>query len=288
MPYLRVAVNDRLSVWGALGRGSGSMTLREGDLASVETDIGLSMGALGARQELRSPAAGGLSLALRTDLLLVRTTSDETRGLPSLSTDVSRLRLMVEGARQRRLESGSVLTPSAELGLRYDNGDAEAGVGVEVGAGLRFENVARGLAAEVNLRSLLAHDAGSFSEWGVGGSLRFDPGQGQRGLSLGLRSSWGAGSSGVARLWEEAQSIEAPGSGVSAQSGLAEADLGYAVPVLGGRGRVTPIWAPGCRSVRVWRTLWVHGCESVSSSISRSKVPAWSAPACRSPIGGGR
>ncbi len=240
LPYLRVAVNDRLSVWGALGRGSGSMTLREGDLASVETDIGLSMGALGARQELRSPAAGGLSLALRTDLLLVRTTSDETRGLPSLSTDVSRLRLMVEGARQRRLESGSVLTPSAELGLRYDNGDAEAGVGVEVGAGLRFENVARGLAAEVNLRSLLAHDAGSFSEWGVGGSLRFDPGQGQRGLSLGLRSSWGAGSSGVARLWEEAQSIEAPGSGVSAQSGLAEADLGYAVPVLGGRGRVTP------------------------------------------------
>ena len=186
LPYLRVAVNDRLAVWGALGRGSGSMTLSEGDLArqnsrrsalragcrpegrrtqclprkplgSIEADIGMSLGAFGARQELRSSAAtDGFSLALRTDLLLVHTTSDETEALPALSTDVNRLRFMIEGARRFQFESGAVLTPKVELGLRYDDGDAETGGGLELGAGLRFENAARGLSAELTGRSLLA------------------------------------------------------------------------------------------------------------------------------------
>ena len=52
--------------------------------------------------------------------------SDETAALPALSTDVNRLRLMIEGARRWQFESGVVLTPKVELGLRYDDGDAEA------------------------------------------------------------------------------------------------------------------------------------------------------------------
>ncbi len=204
LPYLRVAVSDRLSVWGALGRGAGSMTLSEGDLGSIEADIGMSLGAFGARQELRSSAAtDGFSLALRTDLLLVHATSDETAALPALSTDVNRLRLMIEGARRWQFESGAVLTPTVELGLRYDDGDAEPGGGLELGAGLRVENAARGLSAELTGRSLLAHEASELSEWGVGGSVRFEPGGGDRGLSIGLRSTLGAASSGIIRLWEQ-------------------------------------------------------------------------------------
>ncbi len=219
LPYLRVAVNDRLSVWGALGRGSGSMTLGEGDPGSVETDIGMTLGAFGARQELRpSAATEGFRLALRTDLLLVHTTSDETEALPALSTDVNRLRLMIEGARRWQFDSGVVLTPTVELGLRYDDGDAETGGGLEVGAGLRLENAARGLSAELTGRSLLAHQASELSEWGVGGSLRFEPGGGDRGLSIGLRSTLGAASSGITRLWEQQNAAPsayrpAPGSG---------------------------------------------------------------------------
>ncbi len=245
LPYLRVAVSDRLSVWGALGSGAGSMTLNEGGLGSIETDIGMSLGAFGARQELRSSAATeGFSLALRTDLLLVHTTSDEVEALPALSADVNRLRLMVEGARRWQFESGAVLTPSVELGLRYDDGDAEKGSGLEMGAGLRLENAVRGLSAELTGRSLLAHEASELSEWGVGGSLRFAPGGADRGLSIGLRSTLGAASSGIVRLWE--QQTEAPaGYRATAPGSVTEAEIGYGLAVLGSRWSLTPYLGAG-------------------------------------------
>ena len=245
LPYLRVAVNDRLSVWGALGRGSGSMTLGEGDPGSVETDIGMTLGAFGARQELRpSAATEGFRLALRTDLLLVHTTSDETEALPALSTDVNRLRLMIEGARRWQFDSGVVLTPTVELGLRYDDGDAETGGGLEVGAGLRLENAARGLSAELTGRSLLAHQASELSEWGVGGSLRFEPGGGDRGLSIGLRSTLGAASSGITRLWEQ-QNAAPSAYRPAAPGSVTEAEVGYGLAVLGSRGSLTPYLGAG-------------------------------------------
>ena len=245
LPYLRVEVSDRLSVWGALGRGSGSMTLSEGDLGSIEADIGMSLGAFGARQELRSSTAtDGFSLALRTDLLLVHTTSDETAALPALSTDVNRLRLMVEGERRFQFESGAVLTPNVELGLRYDDGDAETGSGLEVGAGLRLENAARGLSAELTGRSLLAHEASELSEWGVGGSLRFEPGGADRGLSIGLRSTLGAASSGIISLWEQ-QTATPVASRATAPGSVTEAEIGYGLAVLGSRWSLTPYLGAG-------------------------------------------
>ena len=245
LPYLRVAVSDRLSVWGALGRGSGSMTLSEGDLGSVEADIGMSLGAFGARRELRSSAAtDGFSLALRTDLLLVHATSDETEALPALSTDVNRLRLMIEGARRLQFDSGVVLTPKVELGLRYDDGDAETGGGMELGAGLRLENAARGLSAELTGRSLLAHQASELSEWGVGGSLRFQPGGGDRGLSVGLRSTLGAASSGISRLWEQ-QNAAPAAYRAAAPGSVTEAEVGYGLAVPGSRWSLTPYLGAG-------------------------------------------
>ncbi len=245
LPYLRVAVSDRLSVWGALGRGAGSMTLSEGDLGSIEADIGMNLGAFGARRELRSSAAtNGFSLALRADLLLVHTTSDETEALPALWTDVNRLRLMIEGARRFQFDSGAVLIPKVELGLRYDDGDAETGSGLEVGAGFRFENGARGLSAELTGRSLLAHEASELSEWGVGGSLRFEPGGADRGLSIGLRSTLGAASSGIIRLWEQ-QNAAPAGYRATAPGSVTEAEVGYGFAVLGTRGSLTPYLGAG-------------------------------------------
>ena len=245
LPYLRVAVSDRLSVWGALGHGSGSMALSEGDLGSVDADIAMSLGAFGARQELRSSAkADGFSLALRTDLLLVHTTSDETEALPALEADMNRLRLMIEGARRWQFDSGVVLTPKVELGLRYDDGDAETGGGVEVGAGLRLEDAAQGLSVELTGRSLLAHEASEISEWGVGGSLRFEPGGGDRGLSIGLRSTLGAASSGIARLWEQQNAAPAAHRAVAPGS-VMEAEIGYGLAVPGSRSRLTPYLGAG-------------------------------------------
>ena len=41
------------------------------------------------------------------------------------------------------------MTPSVDLGLRHDRGDAETGTGVEIGADLGYMDTSRGLDAEV-------------------------------------------------------------------------------------------------------------------------------------------
>ena len=101
-PYLRYAINERLSAWGAAGYGMGTLQLRQdgrgqskmsGDILTptpasvpgevIETDMRLAMGALGLRGVLYSGAA--TELALKTDALWVRTTSEATDGMQGAS-----------------------------------------------------------------------------------------------------------------------------------------------------------------------------------------------------------
>ena len=248
LPYLRVALSDSLSIWGILGHGRGSMTMTQSDLGSVETDIAMNMGALGLRQDLKKSASEChcLDLALKTDFLVLNATADESVALPELSRDVSRARLMMEGSRTTKLDSGAVLIPSAEVGLRWDGGDAETGGGMEFGAGIRYANAPRGLLMELKGRSLLTHQSGELTEWGLAGAIRVDPGSSDRGLSFGLRSSWGNASSGVTRLWEQQQQgATALGYRNTEMRSLAEADLGYRLNLFGDRARVMPYLGAG-------------------------------------------
>ena len=54
------------------------------------------------------------------------------------------------------------------------------------------------------------HEERDYEEWGVSGSVRFDPGERGRGLSMRLGSGWGAASGDAERLWT--QRAVAPGS----------------------------------------------------------------------------
>ena len=76
--------------------------------------------------------------------------------------DASRVRVIVEGARAFALGGGAVVTPSLELGLRHDGGDAETGTGVEVGGGVRYADAASGLSVE----GLARRSAQAFSQFG--------------------------------------------------------------------------------------------------------------------------
>ncbi|MCE2454076.1 MAG: hypothetical protein J4F48_14980, partial [Nitrospinae bacterium] len=113
--------------------------------------------------------------------------------------ETSRLRLALEASREIGLASGARLTPSFEVGLRYDGGDAETGSGVEVGGGLRYAG--SGFTIRVNARGLLAHAESDYEEWGVSGSVLLAPGEGGRGLSMRMGSSWGAPAGGADGLW---------------------------------------------------------------------------------------
>ena len=250
-PYLRYALTERLSVWGALGYAEGELRLRStrdaitGDgLKSVpgeviETGMQLGMGALGLRGTVYE--SGSTTLALKTDALWVHTASDAAPGLQAVDgATTSRVRLLLSGRHQRRLSHGGMLTPDIELGLRYDDGAAETGLGVEVGGGLRYADPARGLSVESRARLLLAHEDGDYREWGLGGSVQLDPGRLGRGLSLRLDSNWGSTASGAAALWQRQDMAGLARPGQRAAEGRIKAEWGYALDVPWSYGILTP------------------------------------------------
>ena len=81
-PYGRYAVTDRVTVWGAAGYGVGTLTLTPEDGESTyEADMDLAMAAAGLRGVVvEAPAEGGPELAVKTDAMGVRTSSEATGG----------------------------------------------------------------------------------------------------------------------------------------------------------------------------------------------------------------
>ena len=234
-PYARLRLGGRLSVWAAAGLGSGDLRLMRAQ-ETLDTGLDVRLGALGAQGALA--AIGGVDLAVKSDVLWVRTASDAVPGgLASSSAAVNRLRLIVEGGRRWALSSGAVLSPRVQVGLRHDGGDAERGTGVEVGAGLGYR--AGMLRVEAQVRTLLAHAAAGYEEWGASGLVQVSPQGSGLGPSLTVSPSWGTAVSGVGRLWSQPDASSLVAVGETA-SGRVEAELGWGVSALRGRGVLTP------------------------------------------------
>ena len=237
-PYLRIGVGEKLILWGVLGYGEGEYSLAENGLVT-STDISMSMAAVGASRDLISPSRG-FRLSLKTDAFLTRIKADETLGVDAVGADVNRLRLALEASYPRLFASGSTLTPSVELGVRHDGGDADTGYGMEIGTGLRYANVGRGFTMEFNARSLLTHQASAFEEWGASGSLGIDPGESGLGPALRFRSSWGAASGGVEQLWSQDRAFDFPGGSGFQNGHRVETEAGYGLGREYSRYRLTP------------------------------------------------
>ena len=74
----------------------------------------------------------------------------EGGNLAQAEATVTRVRLGLEGTwRGIGSGDGASLTPTMEMGLRHDGGDAETGFGVDVGAGLSWSDPRRGLSLGV-------------------------------------------------------------------------------------------------------------------------------------------
>ena len=200
------------------------------------------MGAIGAPSEILSPAEpGGLAVAVKSDAFWVRTSSAAVRGsagnLEASETDVSHLRLLVESS--TTFETGGVsLTPTLELGVRHDGGEAETGTGIEAGGELRCEG--DGVTVEGSVRTLVAHEESGYKEWGAAGSIRVDPGTSGRGLSLTLRPSWGAAQSGTEQLRSLRDSGELGGDSEFEAESRLEGEIGYGLGLGHTPGVVTP------------------------------------------------
>ena len=238
-PYVAYPLSDQVRLWGVAGYGDGEFRL--GGAHTRVTDLSMTMGAVGIHGTLlEASPQGGLQLALRSDVLWLRMDAAAVEDMVATEADVSRLRLVLEGSRPFALAAGGQLIPSLEVGLRHDGGDAETGSGVEVGARLRYAS-SWGLSIEASVRGLLAHEAADYTEWGASGALRFDPGRQGRGLTASITPTWGSPASGMFRLWGQ------PGGGLAVDNTLAaspagrlDAELGYGLAALRGRGLLTP------------------------------------------------
>ena len=168
-PWVGYQVNDRVSVWGVTGYGTGGLSLTPEGHSAMETGVSMAMTAVGTRGELiGARATGGFSLAFKADALWVGAASDLVDGamgrLNASEAGVTRVRTALEGSRGYTLVGGRLsLTPSVEVGLRRDGGDAETGAGMDVGGGLAFTDAVTGLSLDVRVRTLVVHQAEGFS-----------------------------------------------------------------------------------------------------------------------------
>ena len=268
-PWTRYALGERLSLWGAAGYGDGSLTLEpraeDGTRApAIRTDLDLWMAAAGLRGVAVDGGDEGFTLAVKTDAMTVRTASDAVSGaggnLVAAEAEVTRLRLGLEGSRPIRMADGSALTPSAEIGLRRDDGDAETGFGADIGVGLAWVDAKRGLEAALRGRGLLAHEAKGFRERGLSGSFAWDPVTGDRGPRLSLTQTVGNAAPGRTDGPIAGQTPAGPATG-ERDGGLRdrrlEARFGYGFPAVGDRFTATPEIAVGLsEAARDYRLRW--------------------------------
>ncbi len=241
IPYAALQVSERLKLWGAAGYGSGEVTLKTALGGSYKADTSWSMAAAGLRGDLLAPPAegSGPALAVTSDALWTRSSSEKTRDLAASESDATRLRLGLEGSYRMALESGGSLTPKLEIGARHDGGDAETGFGVEIGGGIAWSDPKLGLSLDVSGRTLIAHGNDDLKDRGYAASLAFDPDPAtKRGPSLSLRQEFGGqAQGGLDALFAPDPLEDRTGSEATSRWAM---EAAYGFPAFGGRWTGSP------------------------------------------------
>ena len=243
-PYLRLGVNDRLSLWGTVGIGTGTLTRTMNDDRTLETGIALRMAAVGGLAQILSPTENNpLSVSIKADGLLLAIDANASASFAAASVDASRLRLVLEGAYDFVLGDGHWIAPFVDVGGRLDGGGVETGWGMEIGGGVRYAHPEQHLTAELYTRALPVHGAEGFRKWSLSGSLRYDPSaSSELGPYFTLSSSRGLEEDGRHVSWGIETIADPLQVGGAAAGWDIDTELGYGVSVLGGSATGTP-WA---------------------------------------------
>ena len=252
-----------------------------GAAGSARHDIGMTMGAVGARGSLlKPPDKNGLEVALKTDTFWVGMDLDSATGPRITDADASRTRLLLEAACDCRYAwGGGLVGGSVDFGIRRDAGAAETGMGLEVGGSLSYLNPDRGLTVSVTARRLMAHQDDGYREWGIGGMIEYDPGAAGRGLSMRMVSSLGTAPSGTNRFWSQS-AAGLNRNGFAGMDAPLTAEVDYRMRALGGRLLMAPM--PTCRwwvPVSEARAIcWDGVCRSDPTSACNSRWISATAP----------
>ena len=243
-PWLGYKATDRITVWGVAGYGAGGMRLTPDGGPALEAGLSMAMAAAGTRGELVAGGAGGVDLAVKADVLWVGTASDGVDGpagrLAPTAATVTRVRTGLEGSRGYTLAGRLALTPSVEVGLRHDGGDAETGAGMDIGGGVVVADPSTGLAVDLRVRMLVVHQAAGFRERGMALSVSYNPTPSTPlGFTARVAPSWGGqATSGAQALWGR-ETMTGMAHGGGAQGNRLDGEVGYGL-LVGSRFVGTP------------------------------------------------
>ncbi|MDD9996683.1 MAG: hypothetical protein OXQ89_02955, partial [Rhodospirillaceae bacterium] len=245
IPYVALQVSERSKLWGAAGFGTGfgtgDVTLKTAMGGRYSADTSWIMAAAGLRGDLlEAPVEGsGLALGMTSDALWTRTLSEKTDQLAASDSEVTRLRIGLEGSYQVALDGVGTVTPKLEVGARHDGGAAETGFGVELGGGLKWTDPGMGLSLDLSGRMLLAHGDDDLKNWGFSGALAYDPAPAtKRGAALSLRHDFGGrATGGLAALFGPATLDDRTGSAAGSRWAV---EAAYGLPAFGGRWTGSP------------------------------------------------
>ena len=172
-PYVSYTASD-WEVWMSAGYGWG-----DAEASSHKEDLTSRFGVVGLRGHLASVRTSSLSYFGDVVLTDAEMKSHGVRG------EVVRVRLGVESTFQ--ISRG--WTPYVEVNMRQDGGDAETGIGLELGGGLRINHPNWTLRGEIRSQGLVIHSVDGFTEWGLSGSIQV--GNSYDGWMIHVRPSYG-------------------------------------------------------------------------------------------------
>ena len=284
VPYASLQVSERLALWGALGYGSGAVTLKPERGGSLRSGIAWSMAAAGLRGSLTAPLADGPgpSLAVTSDAMWTRTSSARTHELAPANSTVTRFRIGLEGSYRIALESGNWLESRLEAGLRHDGGDAETGFGIELGGGIAWKDPSLGLSLDLSGRALVAHDSDDLKDRGFAASLAWDPDPAsRRGPSVSMSQDWGGQAEGGLDGLFAAEPLDVSGS-VPESRWSAEGAYGF--PAFSGNYTGSPQFGIGITGAGRdyslgWQLEPEEGAPDIAFGVKATRQESHAAPA---------
>ena len=207
-----------VGLWSTVGVGWGGVEVKDDEVGCQTSDLATLNAAVGSDMRLLARAGllgeGTTTLTAKSDVAFVQVeVTDGSAYMEALTIQAGRGRLLMEGVYEEMLPSGTTVRPFAEVGLWYDMGDTTAGVGIELGGGVRYAVPDLGLTVEGRGRGLVGH--GDYREYGLSGLVEVVPGAGGTGLAVRLTPTYGQAASGVQRLWTTPATLgpRTPGAG---------------------------------------------------------------------------
>ena len=230
-PYAAIVPREGVRLWATVGRGEGELQFEPAEEKPVRTDLETTLGALGFRAELGETYA--VQWSTRASAALTAIETGRLADLDPIDSRAGRLRVGVDGLRRFELHDAAVLTPSVGLGFAHDVGEDASGTALELEAGLHYASPDGRLGAGGHVKGYLGgDDAGG---WEVGGQLLLRPYARERGLSITLAPTWGAGpresAPSAAEAWNVAQTDS---------TGRLRMEVAYGLALGGGRGTLIP------------------------------------------------